>query len=208
MGIYLFSSRFLYECLAGPGDDFGGNIVPDAVNDRRVQAVFFSGYWRDIGTIRAFYDAHMDLVGDIPPFDFNDPQWPIYTHPRYLPGSRMMGVSMERSILADGAVIRDSRIEDSIIGVRAMLDRVTLTRTLVMGVDEDYPDAPAGAPPVGIGEGTVIENAIVDKNARIGRNVRLTNERGRDEAEGDGWVIRNGIIVLPKNTIIPDGTVV
>ncbi len=208
MGIYLFNSKFLAGCLQAEGDDFGRNILPAAVASSHVQAHFFEGYWRDIGTIRSFYDAHMDLISEEPPFGFHDPAWPIYTHPRYLPGPRMRGVKIDGSMLADGAMIRDSVIEDSIIGIRATLDRVTLRRTLVMGADEHYPDAPAGAPPVGIGPGTLIENAIVDKNARIGRNVRLVNERGLQKAEGDGWFIRDGIIVLPKNTTLPDGTTV
>jgi glucose-1-phosphate adenylyltransferase len=206
MGIYLFDKEFLIRSLGTAGDDFGRHVLPAAVDTHHVQACFFDGYWRDIGTIRAFYDAHMDLLVDDPPFAFHDEEWPIYTHARFLPGSRVVRTTMDQSIIADGASIRDSRVEHSIIGLRSCLEGVTLRHTLLMGVDEIVPPAPPGAPAIGIGSGSVIEGAIVDKNARIGRDVQLVNARGVDAAEGDGWVIRDGIIVLPKNTIVPDGT--
>jgi len=167
----------------------------------------FHGYWRDIGTIRAFYETHMDLVQPSPSFDFYDPEWRIYTHPRYLPGSRIRKSRLDRTIVAAGCILEDSDIEASIVGLRAITRGASVRRTLLMGVDENCP-AIAGAPPVGIGRGTHIENAIIDKNARIGRDVRLVNGKGVDEAEGDGWVIRDGIIVVPKNGVVPDGTVV
>ncbi len=208
MGIYLFDQRVLEECLRGEANDFGHEVMPQAVERCRVQAHFFSGYWRDIGTIGAFFDAHMDLVGPNPLFDFHDPDWVIYTHPRYLPGARLTGVQADRSIVSDGVKIVDSELEEAIIGIRSRIRSATIRRSLIMGLDEDYPDAPPGAPPVGIGEGAVIENAIVDKNARIGAGVRIENRAGLREAEGEGWVIRDGITVVPKNAIIPDGTVV
>ena len=209
MGIYLFDRELLKECLNSGRDavDFGRHILPAAVPKHRVQAHLFDGYWRDIGTIRSFYDAHMDLTQYDPPFNFHDPNWVIYTHPRYLPGSRMDKVEIMRSVISDGARLSECRLDQCIIGVRSRIWGAFVRRTLVMGVDDDYPDAP-GAPPVGIGPGTVIENAIIDKNARIGKEVRLVNERKVQEAEGPGWVIREGIIVVAKNSIIPDKTVV
>lgn len=207
MGIYLFNQDVLRGVLSRPGEDFGKHVLPAAVGKRRVQAHFFQGYWRDIGTIRAFYEAHMDLVQPTPPFNFYDPDWVIYTRPRYLPASRVTGARIETSIISDGALIRDSTIEHSIIGIRSVLRQATVRNTLVMGADEEFPDV-TDAPPLGVGEGSVIERAIVDKNVRIGRNVRLVNEKGVMEADGEGWFIRDGIIVLSKNSVIPDGTVV
>jgi len=198
MGIYLFEQEVLTDCLESDADDFGKHVLPAAVGSRRVQAHLFEGYWRDIGTIRAFYEAHMDMVRPSPPFSFHDPACPIYTHPRFLPGSRMDGLTITRSVIADGAVLKDARIEDSVIGVRSRVRGATLRRVLLMGADEDAE--------AGIEEGSVIENAIIDKNARIGRNVRLVNRHGLQEAGGEGWLIRQGVIVVPKNAVVPDGS--
>ena len=208
MGIYLFDQNLLAESLAGEHNDFGKEVIPAAVDRCRVQAHFFEGYWRDIGTIGAFYDAHMDLVTRNPPFDFHDPDWPIYTNPRFLPGSRITTTAVDRSVIAEGARIEGSTVEQSIVGVRSTIFKSVLRRTLLLGADSEAPDAAPGDPGIGIGEGTVIENAIVDKNARIGVGVRLVNEQGVQEADGPGWTIRDGIIVIKKNAIIPDGAVV
>jgi len=207
MGIYLFNENVLRECLETDATDFGRDVLPAEVDRLHVQAHLFHGYWRDIGTIRAFYETHMDLVRPSPSFDFYDPEWRIYTRPRYLPGSRIRQSRIDRSIVAAGCVVADSDIEESIVGLRAIAYGATVRRTLLMGVDETYPDR-ASAPPIGIGPGSRIENAIIDKNARIGRDVQLVNTQGVSEAEGDGWVIREGIIVVPKNGVVPDGTVV
>ncbi len=208
MGIYLFDKRVLAQCLDNDFDDFGHHVIPFAAPAHRVFAHRFDGYWRDIGTIRAFYDMHMDLVRDDSPFNLSDPHWPFYTHPRYLPAARLDGARFVRSLLAEGSVIIDSGIEDSIIGVRSRVVGATIRRSLIMGADPAPPAAPAGAPPQGIGEGAVIENAIVDKNARIGRGVKVTNPHRLVEADGPGWTIREGIPVIPKNAVIPDGTVI
>lgn len=209
MGIYLFRKRALLECLENAEHvDFGRDIIPAAVGQRHVQAHFFKGYWRDIGTIEAFFGAHMDLVQHDPPFTFHDPGWPIYTRPRYLPGARLHGCHFDRVLLGDGTLIEDTQAEESVIGLRSVIRGSRIRRSLVMGVDSHYPEAPAGAPPVGIGEGSEIANAIIDKNARIGRNVRISNRDGVREATGDGWAIRDGIVVIPKNSVVPDGTVI
>ena len=209
MGIYLFEKSYLAECLAG-GDlhDFGQHVIPSAVASKRVQAFVFDGYWRDIGTIRAFYDAHMDLVRPDPPFHFNDPSWPFYTHPRYLPGSRLNAVRINRSIVSEGTTLEECTVEDSIVGVRTTMTRTTVRRSLVMGADPYPPPGPPGCPPLGIGEGSLIQDAIIDKNARIGRNVRITNKQGVSDRDGPGWAIREGIVVVTKNAIIPDGTTI
>jgi glucose-1-phosphate adenylyltransferase len=208
MGIYLFNKEVLVETLENRLQDFGRDVIPAAVEHRRVHAHLFDGYWRDIGTIRAFYEAHLDLVRPNPPFLFGDSEWPIYTHPRYLPGAWVSGTRFNRAVLSEGSTVLDSTIEDSIIGVRSVLHRVTARRSLVMGADPNPPDGPTGAPSLGIGEGTLIQDAIVDKNARIGRNVRIVNQEKVVEAEGPGWAIRDGIVVVSKNAVIPDGTTI
>ena len=150
----------------------------------------------------------MDLVRPDPPFTFHDPEWPFYTRPRYLPGASLHNCHFNHVILADGSRVEDSTVEDSVIGLRTPLRGANVRRALIMGVDSSYPDAPPGAPPVGIGAGSEIHNAIVDKNPRIGRNVRIVNARGVRQEDGDGWAIRDGIVVIPKNSVIPDGTVI
>jgi glucose-1-phosphate adenylyltransferase len=208
MGIYIFRKEALIEALDNDLADFGGDIIPAEVSRRKVQAHFFKGYWRDIGTIRAFFDAHMDLVQPDPEFTFHDPAWPIYTRPRYLPGARLHGCRFDRVLLGDGSRVEDSVAEEAVIGLRAQIHNSTVRRTLIMGVDSHFPEPKPGDPPVGVGEGCEISNAIIDKNARIGRGVRICNERGVQEADGDGWAIRDGIVVVEKNGVVPDGTVI
>jgi glucose-1-phosphate adenylyltransferase len=207
MGVYLFKKAYLRACLENSQrHDFGRDVLPHAVAGGKVQAFLFDGYWRDIGTIRAFYDAHMDLVSADPPFHFNDPEWPFYTHPRYLPGSSLNAVRINRSIVSEGTTLEECTVESSIIGVRTTMTRATVRRSLVMGADPYPPSGPAGCPRLGIGEGSLIQDAIIDKNARIGRNVVITNKNGVTEADGSGWAIREGIVVVTKNAVIPDGT--
>jgi len=208
MGIYLFRKEALIEALDNDLVDFGGDIIPAEVSRRKVQAHFFKGYWRDIGTIRAFFDAHMDLVQPDPEFTFHDSAWPIYTRPRYLPGARLHGCRFDRVLLGDGSRVENTVAEEAVIGLRSVITDSTIRRTLIMGVDGHYPEPRPGEPPVGVGEGCEITNAIIDKNARIGRGVRICNERGTLEADGDGWAIRDGIVVVEKNAVIPDGTVI
>jgi glucose-1-phosphate adenylyltransferase len=208
MGIYLFKKDSLGRCLENDLQDFGHHVIPAAVDKFKVQAHFFDGYWRDIGTIRAFYDAHMDMTQPNPPFDFYDQDWPFYTHPRYLPGSSLTGCRFNRSVLAGGAFIRDSSIEESVVGIRTQMTKATIRRSLIMGAEDHPPAGPSGAPPVGIGEGSLIQDAIVDLNARIGRNVRITNKKGVQEFESESYVVREGIVVIPKDAVIPDGTTI
>jgi glucose-1-phosphate adenylyltransferase len=209
MGIYLFKKAYLRACLeSSQRHDFGRDVLPHAVASGTVQSFLFEGYWRDIGTIRAFYDAHMDLVKADPPFHFNDPEWPFYTHPRYLPGSSLNAVRINRSVVSEGAALEECTVESSIIGVRTTMTRATVRRSLVMGADPYPPSGPVGSPPIGIGEGSLIQDAIIDKNARIGRNVVIMNKIGVADADGSGWAIRDGIVVVTKNAVIPDGTAI
>jgi len=207
MGIYMFNKEALLDVLDSSLVDFGRDIIPSETSRRRVQAHFFKGYWRDIGTMRAFFDAHMDLIKPDPAFSFHDRAWPIYTRPRYLPGARLSGCSFNHVMLGEGSRIVDSQVEDAVIGLRSDIRGATIKRALIMGVDSHYPGFP-GAPPVGVGEGSEIRDAIIDKNARIGRGVRILNEAGVQDADGEGWAIREGIVVVPKNSVIPDGTMI
>jgi glucose-1-phosphate adenylyltransferase len=208
MGIYLFRKDFLVRCLEAVGDDFGRDIIPASVAEHRVQAHFFQGYWRDIGTIRAFYDTHMDLVRPKPPFDFNDPSWPIYTRPRYLPPARINGCRFERVVLAEGSTVVDSAVEDSIVGIGSRMFGATVRKSLIMGIDLDPAETSSRPGDAGIGEGSIVERAIVDKNARLGKNVRIVEEGRRNDGEGPGWCIRDGIAVITRNADIPDDTII
>ena len=206
MGIYIFRREALLNSLASDDVDFGGDIIPAQVGRQHVQAHFFKGYWRDIGTIGAFFQAHMDLVRPDPPFSFHDRSWPIYTRPRYLPGALLSGCRFDQALVADGSHLEDAEVSQAVIGLRSSIRGAKLERVLMMGVDSHYPEMGPDAPPVGIGSGTEIRDAIIDKNARIGRGVRIVNRQGVVDADGDGWVIRDGVVVIAKNTVVPDGT--
>jgi len=218
MGIYLFNRSTLVELLAsGNSTDFGKEIFPQAMAAHRVQAHLFDGYWEDIGTVGAFHKANIDLTLDDPPFDFTFGDHPVYTRPRYLPCSRISGATVTDSLISDGCVIgKNCVIENSVIGVRAQIaENVTIRNSYIMGADSyENPkqiaaNVRANRPNIGIGAGSRIENAIVDKNARIGRNVRITNADGIEESEeAPHYVIRDKIVVIPKFTILQDGLVI
>ncbi len=216
MGIYLFNRSMLVELLAsGTATDFGKEVFPQAIHDHRVQTHLFDGYWEDIGTIGAFHQANIDLTKERAPFDFGADGGAVYTRPRYLPCSKLSGVTVNDSLIADGCTIgRGSVIENSVIGVRAQIaENVTIRNSYVMGADSFETDRQkegnerAGRPDVGIGAGTIIQDAIIDKNARIGKNVKILNEAGIvDSEEAPHYVIRDKIVVIPKFTILQDGT--
>jgi len=219
MGIYVFKYDLLTELLARDTKwvDFGKQVIPSAIECCNVQAYMFDDYWEDIGTISAFHQANLDLTATIPKFNLFDTEAPIFTRARYLPPSKVNNCHINQSILAEGCIINRAIINRSLIGVRTRIDfGANIEDTYVMGADyyqsiEDMAeDARDATPRIGIGEGTVIRNAIIDKNARIGAGVRLVNERGLNEgiAPDGGWHIREGIIIVPKNGVIPDGTVV
>ncbi len=217
MGIYLFRADVLDRVLrASEAEDFGREVIPDAIEESRVYAFEFDDYWEDIGTIRAFYEANLSLSHPDPPFDFYDMEHPIYTHPRFLPPSVTDGCALEKAVVADGCLVHGSRITESIIGLRSVIGpEVRIARSIVMGADfYETPQRKAenralGRPHVGIGRGSSIEGAIIDKNARIGEGVTI---RARDPdsemVETEDYVIRGGIVVVPKNAVIPDGAVI
>jgi len=216
MGIYVFRMDALTSLLKDTsGDDFGQHIVPAAIEAGHVYAFPYDGYWEDIGTISAFYEASLALTRPDPPFDFYDPQRPIYTRSRFLPSSRIDGCRLERVVMADGCRLYDADIKECVIGLRSVVrPGAWLRRVVMMGADffenEDQKaeNRRLGRPPVGIGQGTCIERAIIDKNARIGQGVIVRSHEGKEDREEEHYVVRGGIVVVPKNAVIPDGTAI
>lgn len=217
MGIYVFRTDVLQQALReSEAEDFGKQVIPATINRYRVYAFPFYGYWEDIGTIRSFYEANLALTFPDPPFDFYDPRRPIYTRPRFLPPSVTDGCSLERVVLAEGSLIHGASIRESVIGLRSIVgEGVRIARTVMMGADfyespeEKLENRRLGRPDIGIGRGSSIEGAIIDKNARIGEGVIIrphTADEGMVETEH--YVIRDGIVVIPKNAIVPDGMVI
>jgi glucose-1-phosphate adenylyltransferase len=214
MGIYVFSRDVLLDVLAADtATDFGREIIPAALGRYRVNAHVFRGYWADVGTVDSFYNANIMLTRPSAPFRFYDPRCPIYTHPRFLPGARFSDCTMRNAIVAEGCYLERSTIEESIIGIRTNVQSgTTIRRSVLLGADfyESDDDAPArdGSPRLGVGHDVELDRVIVDKNARIGDGSRLVNEAGVDHADGSGYFIRNGVIIVPKDGVIAPGTTV
>ena len=213
MGIYVFSRRVLLEALAvDTATDFGREIIPASLGQRRVSAYMFNGYWADVGTIESFYDANIMLTQPGAPFKFYDPHRPIYTHPRFLPGARFSDCGLRDAIVAEGCYLERCTIEQSVVGIRTTIQSgARITRSVLLGADyfeDGAGHAGARRPPLGIGRDVVLDRVIVDKNARIGDGARLVNEKGIDEADGDGYFIRNGVVIVPKDGSIAPGTTV
>jgi glucose-1-phosphate adenylyltransferase len=213
MGIYVFSRQVLMDVLDEPGIDFGREIIPAALSRYKVNAFLHRGYWADVGTVESFYQANLMLTRPNPAFQFYDSRRPIYSHPRFLPGSRIEDSTIREAVISDGCSIAKSHIEQSIVGVRSVIGAGSrITRSLVLGCDyyesDDMVPSRASAPPLGLGRNVVLDGVIVDKNARVGDNVRLVNEAKVQHADGDGFYIRNGLIIVPKEGIVADGTIV
>lgn len=217
MGVYLFKYEALREMLKGTSyTDFGSEVLPAAIGKYNVQAYLFNGYWEDIGTIHSFYNANLDLASVMPKFNLFDADAPIFTRPRYLPGTKFQGsCSISNSLISEGCILNSVTVSRSIIGIRSRIESGTVVEnTMMMGADyyqalpELASDRNAGLPWVGIGEGTVIRNAIIDKNVRIGSNVRILNEAGLQEHDGGNYYIREGIVIIPKNAVVTDGTII
>jgi len=209
MGIYVFSREVLLEILDQPGIDFGKEIIPKALDNHSVNPYIFRGYWADVGTIDAFYEANIQLTRRDAPFDFFHPRWPIYTHPRFLPGTRAYDCRVATSIVAEGCYLERCEIHDSVVGIRTRIDAGTrITRSILLGADFYEEEVAASSMPLGIGRDVVLDRVIVDKNARIADGVRLVNEAGVNHADGDGYYIRNGIIIVPKGAKVKAGVTV
>lgn len=218
MGIYLFNSEALFDLLNAPplAKDFGKEIFPRSIRSRRVQAHLFDGYWEDLGTIKAYHAANLALASDHPPFDFYSPDGFMYTHMRFLPASRVSQAHLEECLVSDGCIVQaGARMTRSVVGIRSQVGRdVTLRDTVIIGADRFETAADRaenerrGQPNLGIGDGSVIENAILDKDCRIGRGARIVNAKGVEEDEAPNYVIRQGIVVIPKGVAVPDGAVI
>ena len=209
MGIYVFSRDMLLEILEEPGIDFGKEIIPRALGNYQVNPYIFRGYWADVGTIDAFYHANIQLTHRGAPFDFFHPRRPIYTHPRFLPGTRAYSCRVDTSIVAEGCHLDQCEITDSIVGIRTHVESgARITRSILLGADYYEEEGAAGAIPLGIGRHVVLDRVIVDKNARIADGVRLVNDASLDHADGDGYYIRNGIIIVPKGAEVKAGVTV
>ncbi len=213
MGIYIFNRAVLQECLDNDLIDFGGDIIPAAIKNRHVFSYVFDDYWEDIGTIKSFHQANLDLTEDIPRYNFFDAENPIYTRPRLLPASKVNEAHIKQALISDGCIISNATIERSIIGVRShIMSGCTITDSVIMGADFYYREkfdieGNSNSTEITIGENTRIHQAIVDKNASIGRNV-VIDPGDRINEDGPYCMIRDGIAVIPKSTIIPDGTVI
>jgi glucose-1-phosphate adenylyltransferase len=220
MGIYVFEKRVLHDLLNGSRDqtDFGREVIPASAKNYSVQAYLFKDYWEDIGTIEAFYNANLALTQQPdPPFSFYDEKAPIYTRSRYLPPTKLLDTKVIESIVGEGSILKECTVKRSVIGIRSRIETgCVIDNALLMGAD--YYESPAerakalesGRVPLGVGANTTIQRAIVDKNTRIGRNVRIINKDRVAESNREdlGFVVRNGIIVVIKNATIADGTVI
>jgi len=216
MGIYLFKNSVLADLLADASTiDFGYQVIPRSIEKFDVYGFLFDGYWEDLGTIEAFYRANMDLTSSDPHFDFHDMTAPIYTRARFLPSTRVERCEIRESIISEGSILNGVRILNSVVGIRSQIgEEAELERVMMMGADfyEDEEDfqynRELGIPDIGIGKCSLIRRAIIDKNAHIGGNVRIINEQRIQNFDGPGYYIRDGIVIVPKNGVLPAGTVI
>ena len=208
MGVYLFNARALKKALEGNDVDFGREVLPHSLKRFKSCGYIFNGYWRDIGTIRSFYDVNIDLAAYRPHFSFFY-EGNVFTRPRFLPPARITNCRISHSLVTEGCIIHDAQIKDSIVGLRSVLGKgCRIARTVMMGADY-YEDMTGGGPvKIGIGDGSVVEKAIVDKNARIGKNVVIRNARNVKNFDGENFFIRDGIVIVPKNAVVKDGTII
>ncbi|MEX2381877.1 MAG: glucose-1-phosphate adenylyltransferase [Opitutales bacterium] len=215
MGIYVFNKNVLRECLQNDMADFGREVIPSLLGKSRLYSYIFDHYWEDIGTVHAFFEANLQLTDPLPPFNFFLCDAPIYTHARYLPSSKINQCTIDKAVVSDGCIVTEATIRRCVIGVRSLLQKgVDLENVVVMGAD--YFEAPEelennrkeGRPDIGIGENSRIRNAIIDKNARIGKNVILSPEGKPDLYQSGGIVVRDGVLCVTKNAVIHDNTVI
>ena len=215
MGIYLFNREVLLKLLDNSQADFGKHIIPTAIESYQVNAFVFQGYWEDVGTIRSYFEANLDLVAELPRFNFFDMSAPIFTRPRFLPASKINGAEINHAIISDGCILNHCSVNFTIVGVRSIIhEGCRLDRTILVGCDYYEPEASIrqyesrGLPRIGIGRNTTIENAIVDKNARIGENCHISPAGKPDKVDHPLYYIRDGVVIIPKNGVIPHGTVI
>jgi glucose-1-phosphate adenylyltransferase len=215
MGIYVFNRDIIRQVLDNTLTDFGKHIIPNAIQNLRVFSFVFQGYWEDIGTIRAFFDANLDVTNELPRFNFFDMAAPIFSRPRFLPASKINGAQIDHAVISDGCILNRAVITHSIIGLRTIVGSGTvLNRVIVLGSDyyesleSILENEKTGKPPIGIGANCRIDNTIVDKNARIGNNVVISPAGKPDKVDHPNYYIRDGIVIIPKNGVIPHGMVI
>jgi glucose-1-phosphate adenylyltransferase len=210
MGIYIFNREVLISCLENDMVDFGKNIIPAAIGQHKVMAHIFQGYWEDIGTIDAFFHANLEMADPKPRFTFYSAGSTVYTVPLCLPASMIGSAKLDRAVISDGCIIGDVELERCVIGTRSIIQSgCRMKNVVMMGADlyeSDNLRPVSGVPPMGLGRDCRIEDAIIDKNARIGNGVVITSKKTSPNHDGEGFYIRDGIVVVPKNSVIPDGT--
>jgi glucose-1-phosphate adenylyltransferase len=215
MGIYVFNRDVIRKLMATTLTDFGKDVIPSAIKDLKVYSYVFQGYWEDIGTIRAFFEANLDVTNELPRFNFFDMSAPIFSRPRFLPGSKINGAQIDHAVISDGCILNRAVITHSIVGLRCIVGVATvLNRVILLG--SDYYESlesiieheKTGWPRIGVGSNCRIENTIVDKNARIGNNVVISPVGKPDKVDHPNYYIRDGIVIVPKNGVIPHGTVI
>jgi glucose-1-phosphate adenylyltransferase len=212
MGIYLFNTEILLELLDGTQfDDFGGDVIPYAIHNKKVFGFDFDGYWEDIGTIRSFFDTNLALTEPNPHFNLFDADRPIYTAPLFLPGSVINDSKLEQVLLAEGCMIDRAEIKHSVVGLRSRIGSGSkIIDSIIMGADyyESQRKKSGSLAPIGIGHNCSISGAIIDKNARLGANVVIKPFPRGTDMDGDNWSVRDGIVVVPKDAVIPPGTII
>ena len=215
MGIYVFNRSIIRKLLENDFTDFGKHIIPQAIDNHRVYSSVFQGYWEDIGTIRAFFEANLDVTNELPKFNFFDMSAPVFSRPRFLPASKINGAIIDHAVISDGCILNRATITHSIVGVRCFVGAGTLLeRSILLGSDyyesmeSILENERLGRPRIGIGCNTKIDNTIVDKNARIGDNVVISPAGKPDKVDHPLYYIRDGIVIIPKNAVIPHGTVI
>jgi glucose-1-phosphate adenylyltransferase len=215
MGIYVFNRGLIQSLLDNPLSDFGKHIIPHAINTHRVFPYVYQGYWEDIGTIRNFFEANLELTSELPRFNFFDMSAPIFSRPRFLPGSKINGAQVDHAVIADGCIINRARITNSVVGLRTIIgDGTELNRVVGLGCDyyESHESVlrheTEGQPRLGIGASCKIENAIIDKNARIGNNVTISAAGKPENHDHELYFVRDGVVIIPKDAVIPHGTVI
>lgn len=214
MGIYVFNRKALAEALDNKMTDFGKEVIPALLGKKKLYAHVFEGYWEDIGTVKAFFDANLALAHPLPPFNFFDPAAPIYTQDRYLPPSKINRCSFDYVVFGDGSIVEDSTVTHSLLGIRSIVRAGSVLKDVVMmgadyyeSDDELQANRAGGRPHIGVGAGSHIEHAIIDKNARIGAGVKIFAAGKPDGEYPHGIIIRDGVLVIPKGVVVPDGFV-
>jgi glucose-1-phosphate adenylyltransferase len=215
MGIYVFKRDVLVHLLDNNHTDFGKHIIPGAIKSHRVFSFVYQGYWEDIGTIRSFFEANLDVTSELPRFNFFDMSAPVFSRPRFLPGSKINGAHIDHAVVTDGCIINHARITNSIVGIRSLVGAGSdLNRVILLGCDYYESQASidqsarANRPRIGVGANTRIDNAIIDKNARIGDNVVISPAGKPEHVDHPLYFIRDGIVIIPKNGVVPHGTVI